>query len=459
VGGSINPAATLDSSGIATDITAGTFTINGVQFNVDASTDSLQDVLDDINASAAGITATYDAGSDKVVFENTDAADTAQIVFGASGDTSNLLSALAVTQATQATNGNGSTTVQSTRHLGAIDPTGVMDDVNFANGAITAGTFSINGISISVDPTSDTIIDVIERINGSDAQVTASFDTASDTIRFVSDNLGSRTIRFGGASDTSNFLNITNLSSATQTAGKDAEFTVNGGAVQTRNTNEISDAIGGVTIRLLSTGESTVSVSYDDDAIVEDVREFVDAFNASINQIDSLTRTGGTLAGDSGIRAIQDFLRQNIFAQVPGLNGDYDSLLNIGIDTGSDFNSTALAQLQFDEEEFRAALLENRANVEQLFTNANGTGIADKLYDYLNETTSTTGFLNNRSKDGGAIGSQIDSINDQISRIQDRLGQKEERLRRQFNRLESLSAGLQQQNSALSALGRGLRLF
>lgn len=451
LGAAINPDASLESSGITTEIVAGTFTINGVQFTMDPAFDSLSDILANINSSGAGVTATYDAVTDTVTFENSTPGDTSVINFGASEDTSNLLSALAITGATQSTGGNGATVATSTRHLGAIDATGTMNTINFASGAITAGSFSINGISISVDPATDSIIDVIERINSSDANVTASYDASTDAIRVISNTLGSRTIRFGGAGDTSNFLSITNLAAATQTAGNDAQFTVNGGAVQTRNTNEIADAISGVTIRLLSTGASTVTVSSDDDNIVEGVRTFITEFNNSVNLIREMTGSGGTLSGDGGIRTIENFLRQNVFNQVTGI-GKYDSLANIGITTGEDFDSSASANLELDEDVFREALRDDRTNIRNLFSNSSGTGIADVLYQYLDEATRVTGFLNDRSKANGTIDQQIQNLNDQIDRIEDRLTTRENRLRSQFTRLEQLAAGYQNQSSSLSSL-------
>jgi flagellar capping protein FliD len=45
-----------------------------------------------------------------------------------------------------------------------------------------------------------------------------------------------------------------NLDSATQTAGSDAVFKVNGGAEQTRNSNTITDVISGTTLTLIKTG-------------------------------------------------------------------------------------------------------------------------------------------------------------------------------------------------------------
>ena len=77
----------------------------------------------------------------------------------------------------------------------------------------------------------------------------------------VSKNLGSRTISF--QSGTSNFLDRTNLTAATQTAGQDAQYRVDGGAVQTSNSNDVTTAISGVTLSLRGVGTSTVSVAPD----------------------------------------------------------------------------------------------------------------------------------------------------------------------------------------------------
>jgi flagellar hook-associated protein 2 len=457
LGSPIDPNATLDSSGITTEIEAGTFSINGVQFTVDPATDSLNDIINDINGSAAGVTATYNAVDDTLTIANSTGGDTSLINFGADGDDSNFLDAVVLSDATQATVGTV-TSVTSTRNLGAIDATELLNANSFANGAVTAGSFSINGVSITVDPTNDSILDVIERINGSDARVSASYDTSTDSIRVVSDVLGSRNIRFGGVSDTSNFLNITNLDTAVQDAGNDAQFTVNSGPVQTRNTNEIGDAISGVTINLLATGQSTVTVSPDNEQAVENVTEFITAFNDGVSQIRNLIGPEGLLSGDSGIRSIEDFLRTNVFSQVPGV-GDFDSLLLVGISTGEDFNSTEGATLELDEEAFLEALVDDRQNVEDLFSNGDGTGIADRLFDYLDQVTKATGFLNDRSKANGTIDQQITGLEDRITSLEDRLLQKEDRLRRQFAQLEKLSAGFQNQSAALGALGGGARLF
>ncbi len=453
LGSPIDPNATLENSGITTPIDTGTFTINGVQFNVDPTTDSLNSILSAINSSTAGVTATYNATTDQVTVENTAASDTSVINFGATDDDSNFLQVIRVNQATQTTNGSGSTEVTSTRNLGAIDATDALNTVSFAGGAVTSGSFRVNGVSINVDATVDSVSDILGKINDSDAGVTASYDTSSDTIRVVSDTLGSRTINF--TSDTSNFLDVTNLTTATQTAGNDSQFAINGGATLTRNTNEVSDAIGGVTLNLQSVGSSTVTVSVDDDAILADVQSFVEEYNKSVAAIRDVVGQGGLLENDSSIRFIEDFLRSNVFSTVTGISGTFKTLTQVGLSTGDSFDSSSVSELQIDEDAFREALRTNRGNVEDLFSNSGKTGIADLFYSYLDEATSTKGFLNERVRSNGIIDQQLTALNDQITRLEDRASQKEQRLKLQFSKLEQLSATYKSQGAALSAIGGG----
>ena len=454
LGASITPASTLASSGMATTVTAGTFSVNGVQFTVDPATDSLNDIIADINGSAAGVTATYNAVDDTVTLSNTAPGNTAIINLGASADTSNFLEATKVSEATQTTNGFGSTQLTSTGNLGAVSPTSLLNAINFGGGAVSAGSFFINGVSISVDPTTETLDDIIVKINNGDAGVTASYDSATDRLRFVSDTEGSRTINF--AAGTSNFLAVTNLAAATQTAGADTTFTINGGPVQTRNSNDVTDAIGGVTLSFVDTGTTVVNVSTDETAVVEDVRAFVDAFNASVTMLREVTANDGRLRNDGSIRSIESGLRALIFQQVSG-QGSRQSLIDLGISTGDSFDSTQVPQLQLDEDTFLEALRTDRENVAGIFSNGGGTGVGDLIFNFLDELTGFNGPLDARSRASGSIDTQIQGLNERIERIELRVAQKERRLRAQFTRLEQVSAGFQGQNQALGALQSSFR--
>ena len=453
MGANVNTTIPLSGTTFSTAVESGTFTINGVEITLNADTTSLNSILSTITSSGAGVTASYDAVNDKVILANTTPGDTALINLGADDDTSNFLNAIGVEGATQLPNGSGSNEVTSTRNLGAVDSGAVLNDVSFVDGAITAGSFSINGVSITIDPANDSIQGIIETLNSSDAGIQASYDGASDGIRVISNQLGSPTIRFGGVGDTSNFLSVVNLDTATQTAGNNAELTVNGGPVLTRSTNEVSDVISGVNLKLLAAGTTTVTVGSDDDAILEDVQEFVDEFNATVTKIRELTGPEGPLAGDGTIRNLESFLFTQVFSQVTGI-GDFESLLDIGITTGEDFDSSVGATLTLDGDILREALRDDRQNVEQLFHNNSESGVSDLLYPFIDEAAKATGFLNARAKANGSIDTQIQNLRDQIERVETRIGQKESRLRRQFTQLETLSAGFQNQSSALSILGR-----
>lgn len=450
MGAAIDTNATLSASGLATSVNAGTFSINGVSFTVDPSTQSLSQILTEITNSTAGVNATYDAVNDKVVLENKTAGDTSIINLGATADTGNFLTAIRVKDANQSTGATGATTVSSAGNLGAVDPSKNLNEARFAGGAVTAGTFFVNGVEITVDPVTDSLSDVVQRITDSDAGVSASYDSATDSILLVSKSLGSRTVAL--TAGTSNFLAMTNLAAATQTAGNDAQFKINGGAVQTRNTNQVTDAIGGVTLRFLSAGTTTVTISGDDESIVESVKKFVETLNESITQLKELVGAEGDLKNDGSIQTIEMYMREIIFGQVSGISGAYMSLLDIGISTGATFDSTATATFELDADKLKEALLKDRGNVKDLFSNTGGAGIGDKLFTYLDDMTRVGGFLNSRVKANGSIDTQIRNLDDQIERLEDRVGQKEVRLKKQFSRLEQMSLTYQTQGSSISSL-------
>lgn len=73
--------------------------------------------------------------------------------------------------------------------------------------AVTAGTFTVNGQQVTVDP-SDSLQDVFDAIStATSGDVTASYDEVTDTISLV----GGSEIVLGAANDTSNFLAVAKL--------------------------------------------------------------------------------------------------------------------------------------------------------------------------------------------------------------------------------------------------------
>ena len=128
----------------------------------------------------------------------------------------------------------------------------------------------------------------------------------------------------------------------------DSEFLYNGITVK-RSTNEISDLIIGVDIKLKEEGDfSLVDISQDTSVVADELQLFTDSYNTLISNLHDMTlkdeETGaeGVFNGDSFIKSISRDLTRTITS----LSTSSDSLVNYGIDLDRDgrmsFNKTTL---------------------------------------------------------------------------------------------------------------------
>ncbi|HTS18828.1 MAG TPA: flagellar filament capping protein FliD [Verrucomicrobiae bacterium] len=107
--GSVQLDATLANSNLATAITGdsngdGSFTINGVTIDYNINTDTINDLLDKINSSSAGVTASYDNISNRFVLTNS---STGNLGFSLQdGASSNFLAATGISGGTLAAGTN-----------------------------------------------------------------------------------------------------------------------------------------------------------------------------------------------------------------------------------------------------------------------------------------------------------------------------------------------------------------
>lgn len=146
-------------------IVDGAFELNGESIGISA-TDTLNDVVASINQSSAGVTAVFNAATERIEFvqNTTGSAPTIDI----QGDTSNF--------------------VVSTKLDGAVVTPGTdpEDEIAMQNvgafAAVQTGDFLINGTPIAVDASSDSLASVISAINASSAGVVASFDPNSQQV-------------------------------------------------------------------------------------------------------------------------------------------------------------------------------------------------------------------------------------------------------------------------------------
>jgi flagellar hook-associated protein 2 len=92
----LNEGATFNTdqnAGLATAVTSGMFTINGVAFSVNASGNNLADLITDINQSSAGVIASYNETTGQLVLTSKTAGPQS-IALGSKNDSSNFLQAV-----------------------------------------------------------------------------------------------------------------------------------------------------------------------------------------------------------------------------------------------------------------------------------------------------------------------------------------------------------------------------
>ncbi len=153
------------------NIVDGSFDVNGESIAVSTS-DTLNDVIQRINTSTAGVTAVFDALSERVEFlQNTlGAAPTIDL----QNDTSNLLQA-AKLDSLNVVPGIDPETIQALEAVGAFS-------------SVQSGEIIINGQQIAVDTAADSLSSVLDKINSSSAGVLATFDPASQRVTIEADD-------------------------------------------------------------------------------------------------------------------------------------------------------------------------------------------------------------------------------------------------------------------------------
>ncbi len=230
-----------ESSGLsdATPVVDGSVKINGTEVVVNAS-DSLNDLLDRINSSGAGVTASFDAAADAVHIVNNTAGD-ADITF--TDDSSGIVAALKLDTATV------------TRGADA-DRTLAVDDVGGFAG-VSSGTMTINGVDIAIDTATDSLDDILDRINSSEAGVNASYSDSTGRLSIVNKTATSDLVIDGDNTGLLGSLKVdTGTYAATERRGmsaKRAEELTEAMASVVKELNDLFVTIGG------SAGVSAVS--------------------------------------------------------------------------------------------------------------------------------------------------------------------------------------------------------
>jgi flagellar hook-associated protein 2 len=446
---------TVGAAGFSTPVTAGTFTVNGAQINI-ATTDSLQTVFNNI-ATATGnkVTASYDATADQITLKSSDGS---AITLGSSTDTSNFL------QAAQLYNTNGGTatntgTITSTSALGHVNTLATMANADLktaiTDGGSGNGAFTINGVTINYNASTDNIQSVLNNINNSAAGVTASYDVVNNRFMFTNNTTGDTGIAMQDV--TGNFLAATGLSSGALNHGKNLLYTLNGGTQQLVSQSNTIDSttsgITGLTVNALTTGTTTVSVNPDTTTISNAIQKFVTDYSAAQSFIASQmtvttasdgTVTPGVLTGDANANDIVTSLRSlaGTVANIAGTSGAVKSLADLGFQSNGNNNTIALSS----SSTLNSALTSHLNDIKALFSDPTN-GLAAQMNTYLTNTIGSNGTLPTRTAD---LTTQSDDITTQISNLENKIAADSAQWTSEFQNMETATAQTNQELTYLS---------
>lgn len=314
--------------------------------------------------------------------------------------------------------------------------------------------FGVNGDNFSVAIAAGDSLDAIAK------KVNAATDNPGVTATVVTSDAGSRLVFSSDKSGEDNQVNVT----ANDTSGtglndmfgagnlttlqnaQNAVIYIDGQKV-TSQSNEVKEAITGVTLNLTDADiakTTTLKIEQDNDAVKENVKSFVDAYNSLATAIDKMSsydttkKTASALQGDSMIRSLESQLRSMVSQRVPTGDGS-SALYNIGI------KSDRYGKLSIDDDKLNKVIAEDMASVSDLFSTPN-TGLANQFHQLADSYVKPRGLIETRQT---AFTNQTDRITDQRAAFTLKMDQLTARLSKQFNAMDLIVGQLNQQSSGL----------
>ena len=286
---------------------------------------------------------------------------------------------------------------------------------------------------------------------------------------------------------------VSTLNFATDTTvaatGKNAVAIIDGKTYESE-TNKISAS--NVTYSLLGTGTSTMTVSQDTDKLIDNVKKFVEDYNKMIDSLNSkynetrysdygvLTKSqengmtkeqvekwnekakSGLLYHDQTLGKTISALREAIYTPVTSVDGRYNSMMSIGIES-----STDRGHLRLDEDKLKKALSEEPNVVYQLFnssgevtdkngkttTDYNKEGVVNRIYDKMNsslkEMKSYAG-TSSEASDGSTLGNLILQLQTKMSNFKTQMDAFEKGLYKKYDAMEQAIQRLSMQMGYIS---------
>jgi flagellar hook-associated protein 2 len=327
--------------------------------------------------------------------------------------------------------------------------------------SIGQGTLSISvgaeSFDVVIDSTNDSLAGIRNAINNASANtgVSASIitDDAGSRLILTSDDTGTENALSvsvsddsdGNNSDSSGLSAFVNANMTTVTSATDAVVEIDNFTV-TSSSNTISGAIEGVSITAKAMGSSTLSITRDDEAILESVKEFASAYNSLMTEIKS--QRSGQLEADSTLLTIERQIR-DVFNSGSAISGSsFRYLVEAGVSLDKN------GEMKVDEEQVTSLLDSDFSSFVNLFS-AEGEGYANRLDSLADGWLQTDGLIDSREV---GLNARLDTIDRQRDRMEARLATTEERIRAQYAAMDTLVSSLNSQGnyllSQLSALSQ-----
>jgi flagellar hook-associated protein 2 len=368
----------------------GTFVVNGKTVQVVAS-DSLQKVAQNINSANAGVTASLiDGGAGRAyltISANGSGTKNKIQIADVTGSVLGNLGVLAGAPSPRETITDGVTSFNfssKTQTLGELLP----------NSGLTTADFDVNGTTVNVDFTTDTLQTLAAKLTTAGS---------ASTVRTVTDAAGITTYKldivssiggdiFTDGQNVLQALGVLQQAPASELiAAQDADFKIDGVQIIS-SSNAVTTAIPGATITLLKADATTpsttlISLNKDADAIKTKIKGFADAYNNVIDfvnqysQFDKDTFQSGPLFGDPVARQVVGNVASLLFSNMPGATGIYKNLASIG------FGLDEKGKITVDDAKLTTSIANAADSLSSLFQTMGSATGADLNYIAAGNTT------------------------------------------------------------------------
>lgn len=330
----------------------------------------------------------------------------------------------------------------------------------WSGGSFTAG--DAGAVDVAVKAT-DTLADIVGKINGAHAGVTATIvtDVSGQRLMLRSKETGEKagfqltvTDADGDMGDGSGLSRLANGLSGDPgaSAGANATARINGLFDVTSASNTFENAVAGVTFTAteVTTAPVDITVSKDATAIKKNIEDFVVAYNAanqalnSLTKYDQATKVAGILQGDSTAVALQNQLR-GVVQSLSSSTGPYRTLSSIGLGMieGGD--------LSIDNTKLDGAL-KNPDAIKALFIGADGNtttvdGVAEKIKAVTSQMLDANGFFASKDKQ---LKAAVERNDKEVARLNARADSTEQLLKARYTALDTQMSKLNALNAYIT---------